>query len=59
MKIISFIEEESLIKKILKHQNLWLDDFQRTFPVYLLTFYRWTFNNNLSNIVIILYYYFL
>jgi hypothetical protein len=28
MKIISFIEEESLIKKILKHLNLWLDDKQ-------------------------------
>ncbi|MDD4297897.1 MAG: hypothetical protein PHC69_13235, partial [Ruminiclostridium sp.] len=25
---ISFIEEESLIKKILKHLNLWLDDKQ-------------------------------
>jgi hypothetical protein len=26
MKIISFIEEESLIKKILKHLNLWMPD---------------------------------
>ena len=33
MKIISFIEEEDVIRKILKHCNLWKDSAPRPLPL--------------------------